>query len=84
MVRKDAFLKTGGFDENLAVGEDDDFFRRLSKVGRTRLKMGLVAYHTNRRAHAFGWPKLLLIWTRETLHIIIFGKAASTEWKEIR
>ncbi len=84
MIRSSVFRKINGFDESLVVGEDDDLFRRLSRVGRTRLHLGLVAYHSGRRAHALGWLKLLYTWTRDTLSIWIFKKSLSKEWKEIR
>lgn len=32
-VRKDAFVKAGGFNEKISVGEDADFLRRLGKIG---------------------------------------------------
>ncbi len=33
-ARKSAFLEIDGFNEQIKVGEDVDFFRRISKVGR--------------------------------------------------
>jgi glycosyltransferase involved in cell wall biosynthesis len=84
MVRATAFKKAGGFDEMLVTGEDDAFFRRLSKIGKTRLVKGLIAYHSGRRAHRLGWPKLLYLWTRDTLSVWFFKKSASSEWEEIR
>jgi GT2 family glycosyltransferase len=35
MVRRDVFLKIGGFDPSLDVYEDLDFYARLSSLGRT-------------------------------------------------
>ncbi len=84
MVEAQAFRKTGGFNESLVAGEDDDFFRRLSKIGKTRFEKSLVAYHSGRREHALGWPALLYIWARDSISVWFFKKSASKEWKEIR
>ena len=84
MIKKEAFLKINGFDEKLVTGEDDDIFRRLSKIGKTRLEMSLIAYHSGRRAHSVGWPRLLYTWTKDTLSVWFFHKSVSKEWKEVR
>ncbi|MCC2630538.1 MAG: aglE 2 [Candidatus Paceibacter sp.] len=84
MVRRDVFEQIGGFDEHLVSNEDHDLFRRLSKIGKTKLDPTLFAYHSNRRAHKIGWPRLLWIWTRDTISVFSRGKSASKEWTPIR
>ena len=84
MIPKNTFDKIHGFNESLATGEDDDIFRRLSKIGETHLELGLIAYHSGRRAHAIGWPKLLYLWTRDSLSVWFFKKSVSKEWTEVR
>jgi glycosyltransferase involved in cell wall biosynthesis len=84
MVKTSAFKQIGGFNELLATGEDDDFFRRLSKMGKTRLEKRLIAYHSGRREHALGWPKLLYTWTRDTISVWFLKKSVSKEWIDIR
>jgi len=84
MIRKNNFKKIGGFNERLVAGEDHDMFRRLSKIGKTYFERTLTVYHTGRRAHAIGWPKLLWIWAKDSISIFLKGKAASKEWTEIR
>jgi len=54
LVKADAFRATGGFDPQLAVGEDVDLCRRLAAQGhRLRYEPSLVAYHDHRRDSAF-------------------------------
>ena len=84
MVRRDAFEKIGGFNPALVAAEDNDLFQRLAKVGRTRLDRSLVAYHTGRRAHAIGWPRLLCQWFSNYVSIVFLRRSASAEWTEIR
>ena len=84
MIRRDAFQKIGGYDERLVAGEDQDCFRRLSKIGRTECQGSLTIFHTGRRAHAIGWPKLLWTWSLDSLWVIFSGRARSRVWTEIR
>ena len=84
MIRADAFKKIGGFNPELVAGEDYDMFRRLKKIGETYFIKDLVVYHTGRRAHAIGWPKLLFQWFMNNLHVVFFKKARSKVWEEIR
>lgn len=84
MISAEAFARVGGFDETLAAAEDMDLFRRLSKAGKTRFVNGLTVFHTGRRAHAVGWPRLLWSWFTNSVSVFLFRKSASKEWKEIR
>jgi glycosyltransferase involved in cell wall biosynthesis len=84
MARKSAFDSIGGYNEKLVASEDIDLFSRLSKVGRVRYEKGLKVYHPGRRAHKIGWPKLLTLWTLNSLSVQFRGKAFVDEWKPIR
>ena len=84
MIASEAFRKVGGFDERLAAAEDMDLFRRLSKIGRTRFVNDLTVFHTGRRAHAVGWPRLLWSWFSNSVTVFLFRKSVSKVWKEIR
>jgi len=83
-VRKEAFDKVGGFNEKMAVAEDNDFFWRLAKIGKTKIEWSLVAYHGARRAHALGWPRLLFEWAYNAWSVKTRGESADKEWKPIR
>lgn len=84
MTRAESFRQVGGYDPKLTVGEDHDLFRKLSKIGKTRTEDGLHVFHTSRRAHNVGWPKLLFLWWFNFLFIKIFKRSYSKEWKAIR
>lgn len=83
-VRKDAFQKINGFAAHLVVAEDQDLFQRLTKIGRTKIIFSLLAYHSGRRAHAVGWPKLLWKWWTNYVHLMLFNKSANDEWEPLR
>jgi len=84
MIRRDAFLRAGGYNEALTVAEDNDMFARLSATGKTRMIPDLVVFHTGRRAHKVGWPRLLASWVVNGVSVVLFKKAASKEWKSVR
>ncbi len=84
MIKKEAFEKVGGFDSEIVASEDYELFRRLHSVGRTRFFSKLTVYHTGRRAHAVGWPKLLCTWMMNDLAVRFTKKSMTKEWTEVR
>lgn len=80
IVRATAFKQIGGFKETLVASEDADLFMRLCKIGRPLLDPSLRIYHSGRRAHALGWPRLLTIWTLNGLWITFLGRSWSKQW----
>jgi glycosyltransferase involved in cell wall biosynthesis len=84
MVRTDVFRKLGGYGEHLAVAEDNEFFARLARAGRTRFEPTLTVWHTGRRAHRIGWPRLLWQWFSNYTWVALFKRSAQKEWTEIR
>ena len=84
MIAGDAFRTVGGFNDKLAAAEDMDLFQRLSNIGRTRFERSLTVYHTGRRAHTVGWPRLAWEWFTNSMSVWLFKRSASKEWKEIR
>lgn len=84
MIAAEAFRAVGGFDERLAAAEDMDLFRRLSRIGRTRFDGRLTVYHSGRRAHTVGWPRLLWQWFSNSVSVFMFRRSVSTEWTVVR
>jgi glycosyltransferase involved in cell wall biosynthesis len=84
MVRAGVFNVLHGYDETIAVAEDNEFFKRLAKAGKTWIEPTLVVFHTSRRAHKIGWPKLLLSWWINQLSVSFRKKSYHDEWKVIR
>lgn len=84
MIKKDVFKKLGGYQESLAVAEDNEMFRRLAQAGITRMEKTLTVYHTGRRAHAIGWPRLLFQWFLNALSVSFRKRSAQKEWEAIR
>lgn len=84
MIKTEVFRQLGGYREDLPVDEDRELFHRLSKIGHTYTDSKLVVYHTGRRPHKIGWPKLLWEWVINAVWLAIFNRSASKEWKVIR
>jgi glycosyltransferase involved in cell wall biosynthesis len=84
MMRRSAFDTLGGYNPKLVAGEDIDMFNRLSKIGRTYFSPHTAVYHSCRRAHSIGWPRLLFAWFMNTVWLTFFGRAYHKEWEPIR
>lgn len=83
LVRRSAFEKIHGFREELMTREDGDLFIRLKTVGTVVFDAKILIYYSGRREHAWGWPKLIYIWTRDTISVILFGHSASADWAPV-
>jgi glycosyltransferase involved in cell wall biosynthesis len=83
-IRKDCFFKLGGYDGTLTAAEDNEMFRRIAKIGKTKIFYNLIVYHTGRRFHKLGWMRILWLWTLNFIYVILFRKSFSKEWKPVR
>jgi glycosyltransferase involved in cell wall biosynthesis len=84
MIKSDVFRKLSGYKEHYTVTEDLDLFVRIARIGRTKTDPKLLLYHTGRRPHKIGWPKLYWEWFANSFHAAVFDKSHSDEWKVIR
>ncbi len=84
MVRREAFTAIKGFREHLAAGEDNELFRNLATIGRTRSYHKLCVTHSLRRPHKLGWLRTYSIWNKNGIHVALRGKAAYKEWQVVR
>jgi hypothetical protein len=80
MVRRAAFESVGGYRAELITREDRDLFARLAGIGRVLTDPNLVVFHTGRRAHNVGWPRLILLFLANTISYRLRGKLISKEW----
>jgi len=84
LFRRSTFKNYGGYNETLAVTEDQEIFWRMASKGKTRFELGLTAYHTGRRAHKVGWPKLIYQWVSNYFSALFFKRSSSAVWEEVR
>lgn len=83
IVRKEAFKRTGGFDESMNTAEDVDLFRKLARFGHTRIVWPLAVYHEGRRFHRLGAWRTMLRWMFNSISYWIRGKSSDT-WEPVR
>ncbi|MEM2719109.1 MAG: hypothetical protein QXJ13_07755, partial [Candidatus Bathyarchaeia archaeon] len=83
-VRREAFLKIGGFDERLPCLEDHELAFRLSKVGRILFLSDLTVYESMRRFKRIGFLGVLKLWISNYISLILFNRTLSESWEPIR
>lgn len=73
LVKKSAFKKVGGFNEQMSIGEDLELGRRLRKVGK--VKTGdIYVFESPRRYKQKGMVNVVLEWWINGLCARLFGK----------
>ena len=61
MVRRELFLRVGGYDEDLTISQDVDLFLKLGRLGHTRLLPYLRVLESPRRYRETGLVRTYLI-----------------------
>ena len=73
-ARKNVFLKVGGFDEDIAVGEDITFSRKMSKVGKCMITNKATAYTSVRRISNCGKREMYSMYFKNYLKFFILNQ----------
>lgn len=84
IMRREIFERLGGYNEHLPAGEDYDLYRRIKRSGKIKCFKDLTVYESPRRYRKYGYSKVFWEWTKNSLSILLFNKAASKEWEAIR
>ena len=84
ILSKKMFEELGGYNEEFAAGEDFDLFARLRKRGRIQFLKHTIIYESPRRYRKFGYRKILSLWFRNAISVLLFKKSHSKEWEVIR
>lgn len=84
VVRRNAFLKANGFNEDLPCSEDHELAFRLSKRGRFVFIKSLTVYESLRRFRKLGFLTVVGIWLANYLSFVMRGKNVSKVWRPVR
>lgn len=84
IVRRDVFLRVGGYRDRLAAGEDFDLYARISRRARVRFAGELLVLESPRRFRKFGYLRVLFWWTVNALSVLLRGRSSSDEWEPVR
>lgn len=84
VVRKDVFQSFGGYNENLAAGEDFDLFKRIRKTGKILYNRNMCVYESPRRYRRYGYLRVCASWFINSYYVIFKNKSLASEWEQIR
>jgi glycosyltransferase involved in cell wall biosynthesis len=83
-VRKTAFLRAKGFDENMPCLEDHELANRLSKLGKFVFIRDLTVCESLRRFQKLGFWRVMGTWFMDYIFFTIRGKPVSKIWQPVR
>jgi glycosyltransferase involved in cell wall biosynthesis len=84
LIRKKNFNDIDGYDEKIVVGEDCEIFCRLHKIGSIAYLKDFCVFHSPRRFRNTGYMRVLLIYFREGLSLLLLRRSYLSEWRPER
>jgi len=84
VIRKDVFMKVGGYNEKCAAGEDFELFKRIRKMGRILFSKKVFVFESPRRFRRFGYVKVTLSWIVNSFSVIFKKRSMHSEWEQVR
>ncbi|MFT7588728.1 MAG: glycosyltransferase involved in cell wall biosynthesis [Limisphaerales bacterium] len=83
IVRRDAFIKSGGYPPDQVHGEDSILFRKLRKFGKLVYLTDCTILESPRRYRHYGYLKFITISTASLVGQSIIGRNVLKEWKRV-
>lgn len=86
IIRRDIFRELNGYNESLAAGEDYDLYRRAAKLGKGKIKFlnELTIYESPRRYRKFGYRRVFIDWTKNSVMVLFKNRSVSETWEQVR
>lgn len=84
IVPRETFELVGGYNEELAAGEDFELYKRIRKHGRIFFANDLAVYESPRRYRKYGYWRITAQWLKNSVSIMLKKKAHSKEWEQVR
>ena len=84
VVRAKMFKAVGGYKNHLVAGEDFDLLARVGIKGRVLFAPDLLVYESPRRFRKFGYFRVLVSWTVNSLSVLFRGRSLSDDWEPVR
>lgn len=85
IMKRDAFNKVGGYNENIVSGEDANMYYKLAKIGKIKFLKHLEVDTSPRRFRKKGYMLMLLMdYLPNGLSLLFRGKSLSKEWTPVR
>ncbi len=83
IVRRRAFTKVSGYNENLVAGEDFDLFHRLGRLGHIAFLWDVVVYESPRRFRHLGYVRTSALWFINFLSVLLTKHSWSKRWQRV-
>jgi len=83
-VRRNEFLKVGGFNETIACLEDVDITFRLFEFRKFAYIEKMVVYESLRRIRKRGLFNIIKLWATEYIVYLVHGLPKSRVWEVAR
>ena len=84
IVRKDLFIKAGGYVPEIYVAEDVELFKRLMRFTKLTYLNNITVYESARRYRKEGYFLTTIRYCYNGLYAFVFKKSISRQWKPIR
>jgi glycosyltransferase involved in cell wall biosynthesis len=84
IIKREIFVKVGGYAAGIAAGEDYDLFRRLEVLGRIKFLKDVVVYESPRRYRKYGYTYVTASWFMNFLAVFFLRRSILSEWKPVR
>lgn len=84
VMSRELFERVGGYNNDMAAGEDFDLYKRLSEHGRIGHHDALTVYESPRRFRRYGYLRVLAHWTLNGIAVAVAGRSFSKEWEQVR
>lgn len=84
IISKKVFDDFGGYNINLAAGEDFDLYKRIRKKGKILFDRKLTVYESPRRYRKYGHFRILFTWLINSISVFFMNKSISKNWEEVR
>ena len=81
LVKKNLHQKIGAFDEEIKIGEELDYIRKIAKIGKFGVLRSVKIFVSPRRFKKDGWLKTWFKYFLCQLYIIFFGPVKSDIFK---
>lgn len=84
IIRKDIFEKVGGYNKDLAAGEDFDLYKRIRRLGSILFSREIIIFESPRRYRKHGHFRILFTWLINSISVMFRKKSHSKKWEQVR
>ncbi|CAN5489101.1 hypothetical protein BH10BAC5_BH10BAC5_26590 [soil metagenome] len=84
IIKRRNFEEAGGYNEDLAAGEDFDLYKRIHSKAGIIFNEKLLVYESPRRYRKFGYVSVIFDWIKNSVWVTLFKRSSSDKWDPVR